>query len=320
MPQVRGASQEGMDQAAQDVRNSTEWQKQFANQALGSNGIVNQNAMYGQQQQLADQLSQQAQGQGPNPAQAALNQATGQNIAAQSAMAAGQRGASQNVGLMSRNIGQQGAATQQQSIGQSAIMQAQQQLAAQQQLGQQQQMMQGVNAQQFGQAQQANQQYGQMGLSNQGQLIQQQQGAEIANQGAKQSQNRQAGQMVGSLIGAAGQAVAPMAQGGEVQPSPGPISPETAQSFADGMNKAFGFSQDPKPKEGPKSKFGQSIKMRSGGVVPGQAKVNGDSYANDTVPILASPGEIVVPRSAAQSPDKAAAFARAVAMKSGKGK
>jgi hypothetical protein len=47
----------------------------------------------------------------------------------------------------------------------------------------------------------------------------------------------------------------------------------------------------------------------SGGVVPGQASVPGDSTQNDVVDAKLSPGEVVVPRSAAQSPDTAAQFA-----------
>lgn len=42
----------------------------------------------------------------------------------------------------------------------------------------------------------------------------------------------------------------------------------------------------------------ESKDFRDGGAIPGKAKVEGDSYANDTVPIVASPGEIMVPRSA----------------------
>jgi len=45
-------------------------------------------------------------------------------------------------------------------------------------------------------------------------------------------------------------------------------------------------------------------KMLAGGKVPGQAKVSGDSKDNDTVPTLLSPGEVVIPRSIAQSPDR----------------
>lgn len=39
------------------------------------------------------------------------------------------------------------------------------------------------------------------------------------------------------------------------------------------------------------------IKFAKGGVVPGQARIPGDSLRNDTVPALLSPGEVVVPRS-----------------------
>jgi len=39
--------------------------------------------------------------------------------------------------------------------------------------------------------------------------------------------------------------------------------------------------------------------MTDGGYVPGKAKVKGDSPQNDTVPAMLSPGEVVIPRSAA---------------------
>jgi hypothetical protein len=45
-----------------------------------------------------------------------------------------------------------------------------------------------------------------------------------------------------------------------------------------------------------------------GGKIDGLANVPGDSYANDTVPAMLSPGEIVIPRSKAQDPEKAKAF------------
>lgn len=47
--------------------------------------------------------------------------------------------------------------------------------------------------------------------------------------------------------------------------------------------------------------------------VPGKAKVKGDSYKNDNVKALLSPGEIILPRSIAQSPNAAQASARFVA-------
>jgi hypothetical protein len=53
-------------------------------------------------------------------------------------------------------------------------------------------------------------------------------------------------------------------------------------------------------------------KKAQGGMIPGKAKVPGDSEKNDTVPILASPGEIIIPRSAAGSPESAKFFVDAI--------
>lgn len=117
----------------------------LANQFAGANGIGAQIAAMGGMQNIAN-------GQGPNPAQAMLNQATGQNVANQAALMAGQRGAGSNIGLMARQAAQQGGALQQQAVGQGATMQANQQIAALQGLGA---MGQGLTAQQ--QAQQVQQ-------------------------------------------------------------------------------------------------------------------------------------------------------------------
>lgn len=60
--------------------------------------------------------------------------------------------------------------------------------------------------------------------------------------------------------------------------------------------------------------------MSKGGHVPGKARVFGDDERNDTVPAMLSPGEIVIPRSVAQSPDaarKSADFVAAVKAKGG---
>ncbi len=93
------------------------------------NGLGNQSQVYGQLQGIAN-------GTGPNPAQAMLNQATGQNVANQAALMAGQRGAGSNVGLMARQAGMQGAGIQQNAAGQAATMQANQSLNAINQAGQ----------------------------------------------------------------------------------------------------------------------------------------------------------------------------------------
>lgn len=157
---------------------NNQFQGQSANIQNGTNvGQLNNaynNAQYGltQQQMLANQtqpgvaqgvntqanLTGQLQGvingTGPNAAQTALNQNTATNVANQAALMAGQRGASANPGLLARQAAMQGAATQQQAVGQAATTQAQQQIAAQQQLaglaqtqvGQGAQAVQGVNS------------------------------------------------------------------------------------------------------------------------------------------------------------------------------
>lgn len=61
---------------------------------------------------------------------------------------------------------------------------------------------------------------------------------------------------------------------------------------------------------------------RSGGRVPGQARVSGDSLKNDTQPAMLSPGEIVLPRHITQSkdaPEMAKQFVMAVLKKQGHG-
>jgi hypothetical protein len=138
----------------------------LANQLAGAGGVQNlggalasqqalanqQQGLINQQQNTAGQLQGIANGTGPNPAMAALNQTTGQNVANQASLMAGQRGASSNVGLLARQAAQQGAATQQQAVGQGATMQAQQELGAlsglttqQQAIGNTQQAIGGTN-------------------------------------------------------------------------------------------------------------------------------------------------------------------------------
>ena len=56
-----------------------------------------------------------------------------------------------------------------------------------------------------------------------------------------------------------------------------------------------------------------ALNKSDGGPVPGKARTFGDDEANDTVPAMLSPGEIVIPRSIAQRPDAASAAADFVA-------
>lgn len=124
-------------------------QQQLAAALGGAGGIQNQSNTYNALGQTAAQLQpgiQQlgglanqyqgiANGTGPNPAQAMLAQATGNNVAQQAALAAGQRGAGANVGLMERNAALAGSNAQQQAAGQGATLQANQSLNALGQVG-----------------------------------------------------------------------------------------------------------------------------------------------------------------------------------------
>jgi len=53
---------------------------------------------------------------------------------------------------------------------------------------------------------------------------------------------------------------------------------------------------------------GRRMGYSQGGPVPGQAQVQGNHPANDTVPAMLSPGEIVIPRTHAKSPEMAKRF------------
>ncbi len=212
--QAQGASMDQANNLYGQTQSGLSQQQNFLNALQGQNGIGNQQSVFGQQQALANQLGEQAQGGGPNPALAQLAQTTGQNVANQAALMAGQRGVGSNPGLMARQIAQQGAATQQQAGGQAAVLRAQQQLAAQQALQGQQSNMANLAGNQVNQQGTALNNYNQYALQGQGNLL-----GSIANQNnanagiAGANQKSQAG-MVGGLLGGAGALL--MAHGGVV--------------------------------------------------------------------------------------------------------
>lgn len=221
-------------------------QQALANALAGANGVGTQQSAIQGLQGAAGQYADIAAGRGPNPAAAAYRNATGQNVANQAALMAGQRGAGANTGLLARQAAQQGAATQQQAVGQLAQLQAQQQIAglqgytgAQQALGG---MGQNLVAQQAGAqnayASQANQLAGQQLNANnaymQNQLANQQamqnslsgvNQANVANQssvnqgasamGVQQAKGQQG--IIGGLFKGAGAAVGAAAHGGMIQ-------------------------------------------------------------------------------------------------------
>ncbi len=326
-------------------------QQQSLYDALAAqNGIGNQSQVFQQQQALANQLQQSANGQGPNPANAQLAQATGANTANQAALMAGQRGASQNAGLIARQAAMQGGANQQAAAGQAATMNAQQQIAARQQLMQQQGAMAGLAGQQVGQQQQQGNAYTQNALGATTGFLNAATGlqsnannanASIAGGNAK----NQAG-LLGGLLGGAGSAMG-LAKGGEVpsypvMKDPGYASGGDVQGGQGGsalaafMNGQVGGIQDfgaaPQDKmTGSKTKPSTSvineapmvIEANKGALVPGKPKQNGNHASNDTVNAVLTPHEIVLPLSVTQAkdaPEKARAFVAAILAKNGRAK
>lgn len=208
--------------------------QQLQGQLAGANAVQNQSQALASQQQLAQQQQATAgqyqniaNGTGPNPAQAMLNNATGANVAQQASLMAGQRGAGANVGMMARQAAQQGAGIQQNAVGQGAQMQANQQIAGLQGLSQQQQAIGSTNqnvagiagqqlaaqqAQQQALAGQAAQQVGlqQAGTNAQGALA----GQQVAQQQAQQQ--ALAAQSAG-MVGQQAAATTALSQGQQAQ-------------------------------------------------------------------------------------------------------
>lgn len=373
-----------LNEAYQGNKNAMAAQQGLLGALQSQNGLGNQTQVYNQLQGVAN-------GQGPNPAQAMLNQSTGANVANQAALMAGQRGAGANVGLMARQAGQQGGALQQQAAGQGASMQAQQSMNA---LGQSGEMANTMAANQIGQTN-AN--------------VQAQQNEQSILQGANTANNAIQGQLanttlggqqkvVGGLFnsgmaaaGAPGGAAKMAAHGGYIQMAGGGLTnaafgpqsmfgqslaapqqpsiptfstPDTTPFYSNqggdkketpenpvmkgakniapsgssdlsmpmaGMSVAAGGGKVPamvspgerflKPEEAKAVAQGKASPMSVGEQIPGQAKVKGDSYANDTVPKKLEVGGVVLPRSVMQSknPERSAAeFVRAVIAKKGK--
>lgn len=208
MANTQGLNQQaGAQNGFGNQANAMNQQQGFNGQLGAANGIGTQNSAIAGLQGVAGQYQNLANGVGPNPAQAMLNQQTGQNVANQAALMAGQRGAGSNVGLLARQAAQQGANTQQQAVGQGATMQANQQIAALQGLGNTQQAIGGLGTTQAGMQQ--------AGINAQGALAGQQVGQNMA---ANQAANNQANVMAGQQIAGTGAATqAQLANAGQLQ-------------------------------------------------------------------------------------------------------
>lgn len=237
-PLMQGVNDQQIKDAYQQTQKGLAQQENFMN-ALAPQG---QQGM-GAQTALSNMYMQQAQGHGPNVAQAQLAQNTQNNIGQQAALMAGQRGTGSNAGLLARQAAQQGGAMQQQAAGQAATLQAQQQLAAQQalqglsgtQIGQQSGAIQGYN--QAAQSEQQNllnalAQYNNASVSNNSSMNNA--NASVAGHAAQAQQGLLGGLMsgIGSIF-AHGGMVKGYADGGDVAASAGP------QSFAGKFMQGF---------------------------------------------------------------------------------
>ncbi len=285
-------------------------QQSLYDQLAAQNGAGNQSAVFAQQQALAQQLQQQAAGQGPNPAMAQLAQQTGANTANQAALMAGQRGASGNAGLIARQAAMQGGANQQQAVGQGATLQAQQQIAAQQQLQQQQAAMANLSTQQVGQQQQQGNAYTQNALGATTGFLNAatglQSNANNANASiASGNQRAQAG-LVSGILNGAGSALG-LAHGGQV-PGGDVQGGQGGSALSAFMNGQVESPMAP-------------MMAAKGAQVPGKPMVKGDSSKNDVVPAMLSPGEVVIPNHIMQGKNPAEAarrFVAAIIAKNGK--
>lgn len=217
----------------------------------------------GNQQALVQALQQQMQGGGPNLGQTQLQSALNQQNQQSAGLIAGQRGL--NPQLAARQILQNNAQNNQAASNQSAQLQQQQQLATQGQLG-------NLVSNQVGQL---------GGLQNaQNALnVQQSLGVQGINEGVASQNQQAANNFLPSLLGAASGAGQAATKIGKLFSEGGQVSGEVPVLVSPGEKviPPGGSAQD-------------------GGIVPGQAKVKGDSPKNDTVPALLKPGSMVIPR------------------------
>lgn len=273
--------------------------------ALGASGEVGK-----EQADLARALRAQAEGKAPSLAAMQYARALEQSQAAAASQLASSRGLSPAQAqqmLLTRQ-----AAAQQQAAGQSAMMRLQEQQMAQAALGnllgqrRQQELLGGqLAAGMYGTA-------GGLGLSE----AQMRQQAAMAMQQQANLEAQRNAQLVGSLVGAAGTLGGAYFTGGanlarQTLPSE-PSAPMGGQSMA----AATGVTPSAPSLGG----YSSQLTFARGGAmeVPGKAKYKGDTRANDTVPALLSPGEIVLPRTVAQSddaPEKAKKFVEAIKTK-----
>lgn len=237
---------------------------------------VNNMAERPEWQQLTDALVAQSQGKGPSIAQTQLGMATQENIGRAAGLASSRKGT--NPALAAKMGIDAAAAAGQQAAGQSALMRAQEQLSAQD-------MLRTILANRQQLQTQATSVLG--GLqTGQNQLL-------LGQQAINQSTDVAAAQLAQrnreARAGAAGKMIDRLTQAG-AKMAGAPGGDTAAAGGGMGGNATM-------------------IPYAHGGLIPG------DHPANDVVPAMLSPGEIVLPRSVTMAPDaaeRAMAFVEAI--------
>ena len=262
--------------------------------------------IYGQQQSLADALLARSQGRGgPSLAELQLGQTLDTNRRDVARRLAG-AGRGINPALAQRLLMQEQARLNQTAAGQSAILRAQEQLAAQTALGNQLAQMRGAETSMFGTA-------GQLGL---GQAKSQ---AELAEaQKARDLQvaieNQRAAQAAAGQAQAQGQFEANADIRRAEATSNAAVETAKAIDEANKNNPATQPTPSTPTPPAAKAHGGYVRKYAEGGKVKAAmgALTKMDNEKNDVVPAMLSPGEIVLPRSIVNSPNAPVAAAKFV--------
>jgi hypothetical protein len=254
------------------------------------------------QTDLATQLMQQSQGQGPSLAQMQLQQAADQNIKNQAALIASNR--SMNPAQAARAIALQGATQGQNLANQSAQLRLNEQMEKQKLLQQALQGQRGLDINQLQATTGLLGTSGQLAGNQREQDLQNYWNAQKLNAGVASENASSANSLVGGLIGGGASILAAGAGG------------KKAHGGMVGYSEGGAIGQDSPNPEMSRVLVspGEKVVNPDGYVmdVPGQAKYDGDNEKNDTVIADLRKDAIVVPRSKAGDKEKMIEFLKHV--------
>jgi hypothetical protein len=285
-----------------------------------NSAALQQQGVLAQQQALAGQLQNEANGQGPNPAQAQYQQNIANNTANTAGTIASEKGLSP--ALQARLIANNQASGAQNAAGSAATLQAQQQLSAQQQLAAQQQAESGtLNSEVSGLgAGGATNQSAATDLGAAGTMGVNEENVAVAGNNGQNASTVAAAQPLTSLLGGfangAGGALAGLLGGGGDEAATDVAATAAAEYDGGVVGKVPSITKAPASVVARQANPALSAHlMARGGAVPGTPVVNHNSIQNDVVPAVLSKKEIVLPLNVTQAKDapaRAAAFVEAL--------